>query len=74
MLSVTRARKTIMRCFLLLLATCLLNACGIKGALEKPANPPPPSLYERIFGEQAPERASDAPKSDAANAVGEAAE
>ncbi|MDR2637546.1 MAG: hypothetical protein LBB55_04335 [Zoogloeaceae bacterium] len=23
-------------------------ACGMKGPLEKPAGPPPPSLYERL--------------------------
>ncbi|MDR2625960.1 MAG: lipoprotein [Zoogloeaceae bacterium] len=49
------------RCFLLL-TVFVLGACGIKGSLEKPADPAPPSLYERAFGKKTPPNAVDAPE------------
>ncbi|MDR0735358.1 MAG: lipoprotein [Zoogloeaceae bacterium] len=51
-----------MRYCFLLLAAFVLGACGIKGSLEKPADPAPPSLYERAFGKKTPQTASDAPE------------
>ncbi|MDR1350276.1 MAG: lipoprotein [Zoogloeaceae bacterium] len=56
-----------MRCLFLLLAASLLGACGIKGSLEKPAGSPPPSLYERAFGKDAPVTVVDAPEQDDAS-------
>ncbi|MDR0673690.1 MAG: lipoprotein [Zoogloeaceae bacterium] len=53
-----------MRCRFLLLAVFVLGACGTKGALEKPAGPPPPSLYERAFGKAVPPPVIDAPDDD----------
>ncbi|MDR0234196.1 MAG: lipoprotein [Zoogloeaceae bacterium] len=50
------------RLFLLLPLLSLLAACGMKGALERPSGPVPPSLYKRVFGAKAaPEQKTDAP-------------
>ncbi|MDR3157854.1 MAG: lipoprotein [Zoogloeaceae bacterium] len=51
-----------MRCCFLLLTAFTLGACGIKGSLEKPADPAPPSLHERAFGKKTPPKTSGAPE------------
>jgi predicted small lipoprotein YifL len=43
------------RSFIALMIAFAVGACGIRGSLEKPAGAPPPSLYERAFGQDAPD-------------------
>jgi hypothetical protein len=56
------ARSFTMRCCFLLLTAFVLGACGIRGSLEKPADPAPPTLYERAFGKKTPPAAPDTPE------------
>ncbi|MDR3055272.1 MAG: hypothetical protein LBU53_07710 [Zoogloeaceae bacterium] len=39
------------RLFIALAIALTASACGIRGSLEKPAGPVPPSLYDRAFGQ-----------------------
>ncbi|MDR1889761.1 MAG: hypothetical protein LBQ81_10345 [Zoogloeaceae bacterium] len=41
------------RPFIALAIILAISACGIRGSLEKPAGPVPPSLYERVFSQDA---------------------
>jgi predicted small lipoprotein YifL len=49
------------RLFIALAITLTVSACGIRGSLEKPTSPVPPSLYERAFGQQDSQNATSAP-------------